>query len=265
MKWTLDRGSESSILRLSEGLLVAKKAAPKKVVKKAKVAKAKVAKKAPAKTAKKKTTKKAVKKAPVKVAKKMTKKTATKAAKKVVKRVAPSPTKSAPPVKPNAGSAIARKSSQKTSLTKAQLRQFREILLAKRRDLLGDMNGIEAEAFRTGENGTGGDLSNMPTHPADIGTDNYEHEFSLGLLESERSLLLEIEQAIERIENKTYGICLGTGDPISVPRLKARPWAKYGIEYAEKLEKGLVRPVEDLATDDDASGSNVEADDDFDG
>jgi len=118
------------------------------------------------------------------------------------------------------------------------------MLLAKRRALIGDMNHIESEALRTNRQEGTGDLSNMPTHPADIGTDNYEQEFTLGLLESERVLLREINEALERIENRTYGICLGTGQAITNARLRARPWSKYGIEYARMLEKGLVRPAE---------------------
>jgi len=87
----------------------------------------------------------------------------------------------------------------------------------------------------------------MPTHPADVGSDTFEHEFSLGLLESERALLSEIDQALERIDKGAYGICLGTGKPIDLARLKARPWAKYCIEYARLIEKGLVRPGEEIA------------------
>jgi RNA polymerase-binding protein DksA len=130
----------------------------------------------------------------------------------------------------------------KTPLSKSELAEFRALLLAKRRSIVGDMNGIQAEAFRTNRQEGSGDLSNMPTHPADVGTDNFEQEFTLGLLESERQLLREINEALERIESGTYGVCLGTGKPIGDARLKARPWAKYCIEYARLLEKGLVRP-----------------------
>lgn len=126
----------------------------------------------------------------------------------------------------------------KSPLTKTQLKQFREMLLAKRCDILGDMSGIQAEVL--GNNGS--DLSNIPTHPADIGTDNFEQEFTLGLLESERMLLVDIEDALRRIEARTYGICLGTGQPIGLARLKARPWAKHSIEYARMLEKGQIAP-----------------------
>ena len=61
---------------------------------------------------------------------------------------------------------------------------------------------------------------------ADMGTDNYEQEFTLGLVEKDRSLLREINTALAKIQNGTYGICEGTGKPISKPRLEAQPWAR---------------------------------------
>ena len=192
----------------------------------------------------KKTAKKAAKKTAKKAAKKTVKKTAKKVAKKTAKKTAKSssakastPAKTTPP-KPKKP----KPEKLKSPLTRAQLNRYRKMLLEKRRALLGDMSGIAAGAFR-GSNG-GGDLSSMPTHPADIGSDNYEQEFSLGLLESERALLEEIDDALVRIEDRTYGICVGTGKPIGVARLNARPWAKYGIEYARMVEQGLVRPGE---------------------
>jgi RNA polymerase-binding protein DksA len=75
---------------------------------------------------------------------------------------------------------------------------------------------------------------------ADLGTDNYEQEFALGLMDSERKLLREIDNALVRIEKKTYGICEGTGKQIPKARLEAQPWARYCVEYARKLEQGLV-------------------------
>ena len=85
-----------------------------------------------------------------------------------------------------------------------------------------------------------GDLSSMPIHMADLGTDNYEQEFALGLMDSERKLLREIDNALVRLEKKTYGICEGTGKPISKARLEAQPWARYCVKYARMLEQGLV-------------------------
>ena len=118
------------------------------------------------------------------------------------------------------------------------------MLLQKRRTLLGDIDGMKAEALHSDRNSGDGDLSTMPFHMADIGTDNYEQEFTLGLLESERQLLKEIDEALGRIVDGGYGVCMATGEPISRARLRAKPWAKYSIEYARMLEQGLVRQAE---------------------
>ena len=80
----------------------------------------------------------------------------------------------------------------------------------------------------------------MPIHMADIGTDNYEQEFALGLMDEEKKLLEEIDAALSRIEDGSYGICEATGKAISKARLKAKPWARYCVEHARKLEQGLL-------------------------
>ena len=119
-----------------------------------------------------------------------------------------------------------------------ELEHFRELLLLKRREIVGDMSSMEHEALRSA---TGSNLSNLPIHMADMGTDNYEQEFTLGLVEKDRQLLREINSGLAKIQNGTYGLCEGTGKPISKARLEAQPWAKYGIEHARELEKGGVR------------------------
>ncbi|MBW8034558.1 MAG: hypothetical protein FVQ79_02525 [Planctomycetes bacterium] len=85
-----------------------------------------------------------------------------------------------------------------------------------------------------------GDLSSMPIHMADMGTDNFEQEFALGLMDSERKLLEEINDALGRIVDGVYGICSGTGKDIRKARLEANPWARYCIEYATMVEKGQI-------------------------
>ncbi|KKL86424.1 hypothetical protein LCGC14_1944840, partial [marine sediment metagenome] len=149
-----------------------------------------------------------------------------KKAKKVAE--APAPPKATKPAK-----------SPKTRLSTKELAEFRGMLLAKRRQLLGDMTDMETHAI--GQHGSG-NLSSLPTHMADVGTDNFEHEFTLGLLESERMLLREIDEQLLRIEDRTYGVCAGTGKSIPKARLRAKPWAKYTVEFARMLEKGLVAP-----------------------
>ena len=129
---------------------------------------------------------------------------------------------------------------KKTRLGRKELDEFRQMLLEKRRTLRSDLSELAEES--TGR--SGGNLSSMPTHMADMGTDNFEHEFTLGLLESEQALLREIDAGLQRIDDRTYGVCLGTGEHIPKARLRAKPWAKYTVDFARKLELRQVPPPE---------------------
>jgi DnaK suppressor protein len=123
-------------------------------------------------------------------------------------------------------------------LTSKELEFYRGLLLDKRRELVGDMSQMEREALRSA---SGTNLSNLPVHMADMGTDNYEQEFTLGLVEKDRVLLREINHALGKIQDGTYGICEGTGKPIGKPRLEAQPWARFSIEYARQMERPFGR------------------------
>lgn len=122
----------------------------------------------------------------------------------------------------------------KTGLTKKDIDHFRQLLLQKRAEIVGDVTSMEVDARKQH---SGGNLSNMPVHMADVGSDNYEQEFTLGLVESERKLIREIDAALLRIQNGTYGVCLERGVPIGKARLEAKPWAKYCIEVARERER----------------------------
>lgn len=125
-----------------------------------------------------------------------------------------------------------------SGLTEKDLAELHAALLAKRAELLGDVKALHSEATRANRQDASGDLSSMPIHMADIGTDNYEQEFTLGLIESERQVLREIEEALDRMRNGTYGLCVATGQPIGRARLKAHPWARHCYAYKLQLEKG---------------------------
>jgi len=122
----------------------------------------------------------------------------------------------------------------KTKLGKKELDEYRTLLLAKRRQLVGMLSGMEDEALRS----PGGNLSNMPVHMADMGSDVYEQDFTLGMAETERAILGEIDAALQRIDDKTFGVCQMTGKPITKARLDAKPWAKYTIEAERISESG---------------------------
>ena len=132
----------------------------------------------------------------------------------------------------------------KTRLSAADVEHYRQLLMQKRREILSNVSEIEGEALRKSRLDASGDLSSMPIHMADLGTDNFEQEFSLELMDSERRLLVEIEDALHRITTGTYGICEGTGKPIAKARLEAQPWARYSVEYAKMVEEGRVQERE---------------------
>lgn len=136
---------------------------------------------------------------------------------------------------------------KKEHLTKSDIDHFKEILLQRRREIAGNVNKIKDEALKKSRMDASGDLSCMPIHMADIGTDNYEQEFSLDLMDSERKMLDKIDAALQRIEDGTYGICEVTEKPITKARLEAKPWAKYCVEYARKLEQGLIPKPDESA------------------
>ncbi len=110
---------------------------------------------------------------------------------------------------------------------------FRLELLNKRRELLGDMHSMEREALSKNSS----DLSTLPVHMADQGTDAYEQEFTLTLVEKDRQLLRDVNDALAKIQNGTFGICEGTGLAISRARLEAVPWSRFSIEHQRALER----------------------------
>ena len=124
------------------------------------------------------------------------------------------------------------KRATKTTLTTKELRGYRDNLMKYRADLLIDLGAIESEALNSNSN-----LSSMPIHMADVGSDAYDQDLKLGMAASERKRIRDIEDALVRIRKKTYGVCQLTGETIPTPRLRAKPWAKYTKESAEKIER----------------------------
>jgi len=127
----------------------------------------------------------------------------------------------------------------KTPFNAEQLEEFRQLLIKKRAQLVGDISTMETEALRGGS----GNLSNMPSHLAEQGSEAYDQSLSLDLAAADRKLLREIDDALKRIAEGTYGVCEATGKPIKVERLRELPWARYSIEAAREIERQSMRPM----------------------
>ncbi len=125
------------------------------------------------------------------------------------------------------------------ALTKADFKVFRERLQALQARLRGDVEDIRDGAFGD-DNGD----SRSPTHPAELGSDNYEQDFALDLIRNEQETLKEIAVALKKLDDGTFGlceVCLAEGktqrqSAIPKTRLKEIPWARNCVECQRKVE-----------------------------
>lgn len=122
-------------------------------------------------------------------------------------------------------------------MTKPKLEAYRQHLIALQNRLNGDVSHLTDEALRTNQKDASGNLSSMPIHMADIGSDNFEQEFTLSLLENEEQVLEEIAAALERLKEGTFGKCEECEEAIPSVRLEALPYARFCVKCARKNEK----------------------------
>ena len=119
----------------------------------------------------------------------------------------------------------------------AALAQYKKTLLELRQKLIVNVNYMEDEALGKSRQDASGDLSNVPIHMADIGTDNYERDLTIGLIQNGEEELRAIDEALERIGDKTYGTCEECGKKVSKARLTALPYVKNCIECQRQEEE----------------------------
>jgi RNA polymerase-binding transcription factor DksA len=128
----------------------------------------------------------------------------------------------------------------KPGMKAAEVKPFKVALESLRARLRGDVTTMADAALRKTRSEASGDLSSMPIHMADIGSDAYEQEFTLSLMATEEDTLELVEEALERIRSRRYGLCEECGGVIAKKRLEAIPFAPTCIRCAEKLENGGV-------------------------
>jgi RNA polymerase-binding transcription factor DksA len=102
---------------------------------------------------------------------------------------------------------------------------------------LQDADGrVAQEALRQSGGETSGQLSNVPLHMADVGTDAFEQEVSSSLLQNERQIQGEVAAALDRTEDGTFGLCQNCGGEIGKGRLDALPYTRYCVKCAQTAE-----------------------------
>jgi RNA polymerase-binding transcription factor DksA len=126
-------------------------------------------------------------------------------------------------------------------LSKKDLERFRKALLNLRDHTVDEVTFLSGDNLARNSREASGDLSNYSLHMADQGTDNFDRELALNIVSGEQDKLYEIDEALRRIDNLTYGICELTQQPIELARLEAVPYARYCLAGAKEMEKGKPR------------------------
>jgi len=122
-------------------------------------------------------------------------------------------------------------------LNKKELNEFKKLVIKKKDEALDEIKHISEDTLKKSQKEASGDISGYTYHMADVATDTYDREFSLGLASNERTFIYELDDALKKIEDGTFGICEDCKTMISKTRLKAVPYARLCVKCQEKKEK----------------------------
>ena len=118
---------------------------------------------------------------------------------------------------------------------------YKDLLLKLRDRIVDEINFLANDNLNRSQRESSGDLSSYSFHMADQGTDNFDREFAANLLSSEQDVLYEIDEALRRIDQGSYGVCEMSGKPIEKERLKVLPFARHCVSVQSDLERGKPR------------------------
>ena len=121
-------------------------------------------------------------------------------------------------------------------MKKADVKPFKEMLLALRSRLRGDVSTM-ADAALSGKHGSGS--SGVSNHMADMGSDTFEQNYTLMLMKNEGETLSQIEGALERINDGVYGSCAQCSGKIPKMRLKVMPYTPFCVKCQSEKEASL--------------------------
>lgn len=119
-------------------------------------------------------------------------------------------------------------------LNKSQIESFKQQLLALKGQLTHTLEGTSKEVKKPDE------ATGYSQHQADQGTDDFDRRVSLELTSNDFEILRQIDRALEKIDEETYGVCDVTGAEIPIKRLEAVPYATMTVQAQEQVEKGIL-------------------------
>ena len=122
------------------------------------------------------------------------------------------------------------------ALSKEQAKQFRQLLITERAKLASEIKSIAQDAS-TSPRDASGDLSGYTVHMADMAADTFERELSMNIVSSEQEILYQIDDALKRLDEGSFGICQQCSQPVTMSRLKAVPYASLCISCQRVKEQ----------------------------
>ncbi len=125
----------------------------------------------------------------------------------------------------------------KNKLNKKELTEYKKLIVKRKSEILDAIERISEDTLKKSQKDASGDISGYTFHMADVATDNYDREFSLGLASNDRQSLYELDDAIKRIEEGTFGVCEECKTLLTKARLKALPYARLCLKCQQKREK----------------------------
>ena len=125
----------------------------------------------------------------------------------------------------------------KNKLNKKDLTEYKKLITKRKNEILDSISRISEDTLKKSQKDASGDISGYSFHMADVATDNYDREFSLGQASNDRKFLYELEDALKRIEEGTFGVCEECKSSLTKARLMALPYARLCLDCQQKREK----------------------------
>ena len=133
---------------------------------------------------------------------------------------------------------------RKVKLPKEQAAKYRRLLMDLRDHLIDEVSFLSSDNLKRSQRDASVELSGYSMHMADAGTDNFDREFALSLVSNEQEALYEIEEAVKRLDQSTFGLCEVCEKPIRKERLEAVPFARLCVRCQSQVEKTKHQPAQ---------------------
>lgn len=139
--------------------------------------------------------------------------------------------------KTNSGTTKGRAGKKRQKLTKSELKKYKDLLWELRDRIIEEIAFLSGDNVNSSASSSSRDIERNGGDAADQGAVNFDREFALNLMSTEQDVVYEIDEALQRVEDGTYGVCEMSGDLIEKERLQVIPYARYSVTAKMEMER----------------------------